>query len=155
MQPPDREDTWVGLTDGRLPVGIAADWVVRPDCGAVVLFSGTARDHSDGRPDVYRLEYEAYEEQVEPRLRAITEEMRMRWPLLGRVVLLHRVGEVPIAESSVIVVVSAPHRGDAFAAARYGIDTLKSTVPIWKRETWNGGEAWGLESHPVTDVASG
>src|SRR5437867_10823173 len=91
MQPPDRGDTWVGLTGGPLPIGRAADWVVRPHCGAVVLFSGTARDHSEGRPGVQRLEYEAYEEQVEPRLGALVGEMRARWPAIARVVALHRI----------------------------------------------------------------
>jgi molybdopterin synthase catalytic subunit len=154
MQPPHRGDTWVGLTDGPVPVGAAADWAVRPECGAVVLFSGTARDHSEGRPGVHRLEYEAYEEQVAPRLTALADEIRVRWPSVGRIVLVHRVGVVPIGESSVVVVVSAPHRADAFAAARFGIDTLKATLPVWKRESWDGGEAWALESHPVGDAAA-
>jgi len=152
MLPPEPGDTWVGLTDGPLPVGAAADWAVRPHCGAVVLFSGTARDHAPGRPDVSRLEYEAYTEQVEPRLLAIADEARHRWPDLGRLALLHRVGVVPVGESSVVVVASAPHRPEAFAAARFGIDTLKATVPIWKRETWSGGESWGVEAQPVTEV---
>src|SRR5262245_56504968 len=137
MQPPDQGDTWVGLTDGPVPVGAAADWAVRADCGAVVLFSGTARDHSEGRPGVHRLEYEAYEEQVAPRLSTLADEMRVRWPSVGRIVLVHRTGVVPIGESSVVVVVSSPHRSDAFAAARFGIDTLKATLPVWKRESWD------------------
>jgi molybdopterin synthase catalytic subunit len=152
MQPPADGDTWVGLTSAPLPVGAAADWAVRPDCGALVLFSGTARDHSPGRPGVTELEYEAYEEQVEPRLRAIARDARTRWPDVGRLVLLHRVGPVAVGESSVVVVASAPHRGDAFAAARHCIDTLKATAPIWKREAWSGGDAWGLDAHEVTDV---
>jgi molybdopterin synthase catalytic subunit len=153
MQPPHQGDTWVGLTDESVPVGAAADWAVRPDCGAVVLFSGTARDHSEGRPGVHRLEYEAYEEQVAPRLATLADEIRVRWPSVGRIVLVHRVGVVPIGESSVVVVVSAPHRAEAFAAARFGIDTLKATLPVWKRESWDGGEAWALESQPVGDAA--
>ena len=116
------------------------------------MFSGTARDHSDGRPDVMVLEYEAYEEQVVPRLAAIADEARVRWPSLGRLVLLHRTGRVPVGESSVVVVASAPHRGDAFAAARFCIDTLKATVPIWKREQWRGGESWGLEAQHITEI---
>jgi molybdopterin synthase catalytic subunit len=154
MQPPDQGDTWVGLTTGVLPVGVAADWAVRPDCGAVVLFSGTARDHSPGRGGVHKLEYEAYEEQVTPRLLAIEAELRKRWPDAGRVALLHRVGEVAIGDSSVVVVVSAPHRDAAFAAARFGIDTLKATVPIWKREAWAGGESWGLEAQHIREAGA-
>lgn len=152
MKQPQLGETWVGLTDESLPLEAAAEWAVRPDCGALVVFSGTARDHSEGRPGVSRLEYEAYEEQVEPRLVAIAEEARKRWPEIARVALLHRVGEVPIGQSSVLVVVSSPHRDQAFAAARYGIDTLKATVPIWKRETWVGGESYALETHPITEA---
>jgi molybdopterin synthase catalytic subunit len=152
MHAPDG-DTWVGLTDESLPVGDAAQWVVRPDCGALVLFSGTARDHAAGRPGVTRLEYEAYEEQVAPRLVSIAEEARARWPAIGRIVLLHRTGVVPIGESSVVVAVSSPHRPDAFAGARFAIEALKSTVPIWKRETWSEGDDWSVEGHQPIDAA--
>ena len=150
MLPPS-SDTWIALTEEPLPVGAAADWAVRPDCGAVVLFSGTVRDHAEGRPGVTRLVYEAYAEQVEPRLEAIAGEARTRWPI-GRLALLHRIGELALGESSVLVVASSAHRGEAFDAARFCIDTLKATVPIWKRETWEGGEDWGLCAHDVVDV---
>jgi len=158
LQPPDQGDAWVGLSDTPLPVGLAADWVVLPSCGAVVLFSGTSRDHSggaggpDARTGVTTLFYEAYDEQVVPRLTAIVAEARVRWPDLGRVALLHRTGEVPVGASSVVVAVSAPHRGEAFEAARYAIDTLKATVPIWKKEVWPGGEEWGLDAQPLEDI---
>ena len=150
---PQDSDTWVGLTDEPLPVQDASTWVVRPGCGAVVVFSGTARDHAEGRPGVSLLEYEAYTEQVVPRLAQIADELRVRWPDVGRVVLLHRTGPVAVGESAVVVAISAPHRDAAFAAARFGIDTLKSTVPIWKHETWEGGRSWGLEAQHVTEVA--
>lgn len=147
-------DTWVGLSDEPLPVDGASGWVVRPDCGASVVFSGTARDHAEGRPGVSLLEYEAYTEHAVPRLDAIASEIRTRWPDVGRIALLHRVGPVPVTESAVVVAVSSPHRDVAFAAARFGIDTLKATVPIWKRETWDGGRSWGLEAQHVTEVGS-
>lgn len=155
LEPPAGADTWLGLDHDPLPVPVAYDWVVRPDCGAVALFSGTARDHAEGRPGVDNLEYEAYEEQVVPRLGAIADEIRSRWPDVGRIALLHRIGDVAVGESAVIVAVSSPHREAAFAAARFGIDTLKTTVPIWKRERWEGGESWGLEPQHITAVASG
>lgn len=117
-------------------------------------FVGTARDHSSGRPEVEVLEYEAYEEQVTPRLDRIVDEIRARWPDAGRVALLHRVGVVPVTEAAVVVVVAAPHRDVAFAAARFGIDALKATVPIWKRERWRGGESWGLEPQHIGEVSS-
>lgn len=154
MRPPVDEENWLALADETLPVGAAADWAVRPGCGAVVLFSGTVRDHSEGRPGVSMLSYEAYEDQVVPRLEAIAVEARRRWSDLGRIALLHRVGDLAPTESSVVVVVSAPHRVEAFEAARFGIDTLKATVPIWKRERWEGGDDWGLCAHDVTEAGS-
>ena len=155
VQPPAHGESWLGLTEAPLPVDTASAWVVRPDCGAVVLFSGTARDHAQGRPDVSLLTYEAYESQVVPRLEAVEAELRRQWPTVGRVVLLHRTGELRIGESAVVVAVSAPHRDEAFEAARFGIDTVKSTVPIWKRETWSGGESWGLEAQHIAEAEVG
>jgi molybdopterin synthase catalytic subunit len=143
------DGTWVGLTDEPLPTAEAASWAVRPGCGAVVTFAGTVRDHAEGRPGVSRLEYEAYEEQVAPRLAAIAAEARALWDDLGAIALLHRTGVLDVGEASVLVAVSAPHRGAAFDAARYCIDELKRRVPIWKRETWDGGEAWGLDAHDL------
>jgi molybdopterin synthase catalytic subunit len=85
-------------------------------------------------------------------LAAIAADARRRWPGLGRVALLHRVGRLELGEVSVAVVVSAPHRGEAFEAARFAIDTLKETVPIWKRESWSGGSDWGTRAVPVGEV---
>ena len=152
MQTPAEGDDWVALTEEPLPIEAAYAWAVRPDCGAVVLFSGTVRDHAEGRSGVTSLEYEAYAEQVEPRLAAIAAETRRRWPDTGRLVLLHRVGLLELCDCSVVVVASAPHRGEAFDAARFGIDTLKGTVPIWKRETWDGGVDWATCAHDVSEV---
>lgn len=150
---PDGDD-WTGLVAGRLPIAEAATWVQRPDCGAVVTFTGTARDHSDGRPDVVELAYEAYEDQVLPRLRSVASELRTRHSTVGRVVLIHRVGDVPVGQEAVVVAVSAPHRDEAFAAARFGIDAVKASVPIWKRERWRDGEDWGTGSGPVVDATA-
>ena len=151
LTPPHGED-WVGLTGAPLPVDAALSWAGLPHCGAVVLFCGTVRDHAEGRSGVTELEYEAYEEEVVPRLAAIAADARCRWPVLGRVALLHRVGCLEVGETSVVVVASAPHRPEAFGAARFCIDTLKSTVPIWKRETWAGGTDWATCSHPVSEI---
>jgi molybdopterin synthase catalytic subunit len=151
-EPEASADLWVALTTSALSVDRAASWVQRPDCGAVVVFSGTVRDHAEGRPGVSELEYEAYTAQVEPRLTGIAEHARKQWSGLGRIALWHRTGTLSVGESSVIVAVSAAHRGEAFEAARYCIDTLKRTVPIWKRERWAGGEDWGLDAHDVAEV---
>ncbi len=149
---PTTGDTWTALIEGSLPVDQASAWVVHPSCGAVVVFSGTARDHSRGRADVSRLEYEAYEEQVIPRLEALVAEARARWPDIKRVALIHRIGLVPVTESAVVAAVSAPHRDHAFEAARFAIDALKATVPIWKKETWADGESWGLEPQHIAEI---
>ena len=154
LAPPDG-DTWVGLSAAPLPVAEATAWAVRPDCGGLVLFSGTARDHAEGRPGVEKMEYEAYESQVVPRLEAVAAEARVRWPQLGRLALLHRVGVLEVGDSAVVVVATAPHREEAFAAARFCIDTLKRSVPIWKKETWADGSSWGLEAQHIVDAGSG
>jgi molybdopterin synthase catalytic subunit len=142
----------VGLTAEAIPVGRAVAWAERPSCGAVVLFTGTVRDHAEGRPGVSELEYEAYEEEVVPRLSVIGAEARRRWDGLGRIAILHRIGSLSVGETSVLIAVSAPHRAEAFEAARFCIDTLKTTVPIWKRETWEGGSDWAQCTHPVDGV---
>ena len=151
---PPAGDSWLALTAGPLPVGVVHDWAVVPSAGAVVLFSGTVRNHAPGRSGVTGLTYEAYEEQVVPKLAEIEAELRVRWPAARRIALLHRVGPLSVGEPSVVVAVSSPHRPDAFEAARFGIDALKASVPIWKKETWAGGEDWGLAATEMTDAAS-
>lgn len=135
-------------------MGVAYDWAIRPQCGAVVLFSGTIRDHADGRSGVEHLTYEAYEEQAVLRFAEIGAELRRRWPHTGRVVLLHRLGRLGIGASSVVAVVSAPHRAEAFEAARFAIDALKESAPIWKHEVWADGADWGTGAHDIRDARS-
>lgn len=153
-------DSWLHIGPEPMPVAQAMAWAVRPDCGAVVSFAGTVRDHAEGRSGVVALDYEAY---VEPGLRRLSEiagGCRSRWPDLGRIALLHRLGPLGVTDVSVVVVVSSPHRPEAFEAARWAIDTLKSTVPIWKKETWQDGSVpgsvwdsdWGTQTQPVVPV---
>jgi molybdopterin synthase catalytic subunit len=150
LEAPADVDEWFGLTEAELPIGAAVEWATQSGCGAVVLFTGTVRDHAEGRAGVTHLEYEAYETEVVPKLAEVASEARRRWPELGRLALLHRVGVVDVGEVSVVVVVSAPHRPEAFDGARFAIDTLKETVPIWKREFWSDGADWGLGANQVT-----
>jgi molybdopterin synthase catalytic subunit len=145
---PDGHD-WIAVHDDALPVDALRRWVVLPHCGAVVVFCGTVRDRSDGRPGVTGLEYEAYVEQVVPRLAAVAGSARARWSEIGRLALVHRVGRLDVGDEAVVVAVSTPHRAAAFAAAEFCIDTLKQTVPIWKRETWSGGSDWGRCAHQI------
>lgn len=140
------------MCDGPLALAEVMSWVSRPDCGAVVTFCGTVRDHSEGRQGVTSLEYEAYLEQVEPRLGSVSSAARKRWSEIGRIALLHRIGRLELGEISVVVAVSTPHRAEAFEAARFCIDTIKTSVPIWKRETWSDGTEWAVCSHELVDA---
>src|ERR1700679_3175581 len=126
LTPPESGD-WVGVGAGPLPVEAAWRWAILPGCGGIVTFCGTVRDHSDGRPGVTSLEYEAYLAHVVPRLTSVGQEARARWPEIGRLVLLHRIGRLEVGDVSVVVVTSTPHRGEAFASAQFCIDTLKRT----------------------------
>jgi len=151
LTPPTSED-WIALTDQSLDLGVATDWVALPGCGAVVVFSGLVRDHADGSNGVTHIDYEAWAEQVIPRLTAVADEARRRWPDLGRVALWHREGRVLLGESSVVVAVSSPHRGAAFDACEFAIDALKESVPIWKKEFFDGGSQWARAAQHITDV---
>ena len=140
--PPLDGDRWLALTDAPLDVAVAHDWAVRPDCGAVVVFTGTARDHSVGLEGVVALEYEAYPTRVVPSLAEVADAIDARWPSVARIALVHRVGTVLVGEVAVVVAVSAPHRAEAFEAARFAIDELKARAPIWKAETTAEGRSW-------------
>lgn len=132
------------ITEGELSVEEVASKVGHPSCGAITVFVGTVRDVSRGRKVLY-LEYEAFKEMAERKLAEIGEAIRTRWGL-DRVAITHRVGRLELGEASVVIAVASPHRAEAFEACRYAIETLKKTVPIWKKEVWEGGEMWvGME----------
>lgn len=114
--------------------------VVDPTCGAVALFVGVVREVTGERRTVF-LKYQAYKGMAEREMHKVAEEMQRKWPD-ARIALGHRVGELGIGEASVIVAVATPHRAAAFEAARFGIDTIKEQVPIWKKEVWDDGEEW-------------
>jgi len=151
VQPPEHGD-WIAVVTEPLPVEAATVWATTPSSGAVVTFLGVVRDHSEGRDGVRGLTYEAYEEEAAGKLAAVAAEARVRWPDVERLALLHRLGDLLLSDASVAVVASSPHRADAFEAARFCIDTLKETVPIWKREHWEGGSDWATCSHEVRTV---
>jgi molybdopterin synthase catalytic subunit len=108
--------------------------------GGVVTFQGVVRDNARGK-QVRSLEYDAYVEMAEQQMAQIAAEVERRWED-SKVAMVHRTGRLEIGECSVVVVVACPHRGEAFEACRYAIDTLKSTVPIWKKEIYTDGEEW-------------
>lgn len=133
------------VQEAPLSLDEAARAVADPAAGAVCIFSGTVRDHSDAG-DVTGLTYEAWHELAEQRLRALADEILERWSI-RRVAIVHRVGELQVGETSVIVAVSAPHRAEAFEACRHGIERLKEDVPIWKKEGLVSGKAhWVMGS---------
>jgi molybdopterin synthase catalytic subunit len=123
--------------------------IVSPGAGATLLFLGTTREFTDGRRTLW-LEYDCYPEMANAKLTELESEARRRWGLID-CTIVHRLGRVPIGDASVAVAVSASHRGEAFAAGQWLIDTLKTVVPIWKQEHWADGESEWV--HP--GVASG
>jgi MoaE-MoaD fusion protein len=134
-----------GADDVRLtPEPLSLEGAVRAassdEAGAVATFLGTARRHSRGRTVLY-LDYEAYEDMAAELLAGLAAELRERHGLTG-IALHHRVGRVDIGEPSVVIAVSAPHRAEAFAACREAIETLKTSIPLWKKEVYEGGEEW-------------
>jgi molybdopterin synthase catalytic subunit len=129
------------LRSEALEVGEMIAAAGSPQAGAIVVFLGTARDHSQGKEGITHLEYEAYPEHVVPKLDEILEEAAGKWDLVAALVE-HRVGEVKVGEASVAVVVSSSHREEAFAAGRYIIEELKKRAPLWKKEHWPGGGEW-------------
>ena len=128
------------LSDEPLSLEEVAREVASDDAGAIATFVGTTRAHSRGR-EVIRLEYEAYEGMAEAEMERIAGVLRGRHDVID-VAIHHRVGPVEIGETSVVIAVSAAHRAAAFDACREAIDTLKQTVPLWKKELYVGGEDW-------------
>lgn len=125
-------------------------YVTDPEAGAIAAFIGTTRNHNEGRR-VIALDYEAYPEMAEKELARIGADAAKTWQI-SRMAIVHRLGPVQIGEASVVIAVSSPHREAAFAASRFAIEEIKKTVPIWKKEVYEGGEVWiGTQSgQPLT-----
>jgi molybdopterin synthase catalytic subunit len=128
------------LSDRALSLDRVVDEVATNEAGAIATFSGTARRHSRGRVVDY-LEYEAYEGMAEEMMAKLADDLRGRYDLHA-VAIHHRVGRVDLGEPSVVIAVSASHRADALAACKDAIDILKTNVPLWKKEVYEGGEEW-------------
>jgi molybdopterin synthase catalytic subunit len=128
------------LSEAPLSIDTAVAEVATDTAGAIATFIGTTRSHSRGR-QVVRLEYEAYEGMAEVEMERIAQELLERYELAD-VAIHHRVGVVGVGETSVVIAVSAAHRGEALAACKDAIDTLKVRVPLWKKEVYEGGEEW-------------
>ena len=133
-------DPLISITREPLDRDALVAAVSHPSAGGIVVFEGVVRDHARGKQVRY-LEYDVYEEMAIEQIRTIIAEAQQRWGV-ERIAVAHRFGRLEIGEASVIIVVASPHRGEAFDACRYIIDTLKRTVPIWKKEVATDGEIW-------------
>jgi len=141
------DDGWFQVTTEALEPQRLVDAVRRDESGAVALFYGVARNHSEGRR-VRALEYDAYPSMAERKLREVADEVRARWPITD-IGVLHRIGRLAIGETSLLVAVSASHRAEAFEACYYAVDRIKEIVPIWKKEIWEDGEGTWVSGHQV------
>lgn len=128
------------IIDQSINMQELADFVADPAAGALATFVGMTRNTNEGRR-VVRLEYECYAGMAEKEMVKIAEEALSRWPIV-KVAMIHRIGRVDIGEASVAIAVSSGHRHAAFEACHYAINQLKETVPIWKKELYEGGELW-------------
>ena len=128
------------VTNEAIDLSELVRYVTDPEAGAIVPFIGTTRNNNEGR-NVIALDYEAYPEMAEKELARIGEEAKKKWPIC-KMAIVHRLGPVQIGEASVIIAVSSAHRDAAFAASRFAIEEIKKTVPIWKKEVFEGGEVW-------------
>lgn len=128
------------VTDKPINLQELVDCVTDPEAGAIATFIGTTRNNNEGRK-VIALDYEAYPEMAEKELTRLGEEAKRKWQI-RRMAIVHRVGPVQITEPSVMIAVSAAHREAAFGACRFAIEEIKKTVPIWKKEVYEGGEIW-------------
>jgi molybdopterin synthase catalytic subunit len=126
----------------RKPLDLQAlyNHVAFPGAGAIIVFSGVVRDNSHGK-SVKHLEYEGYPKMAEQSLHDIIAEIHERWAD-ARVAIAHRIGKIKIGESSLLIVVAAPHRPEAYAASRYAIERIKAILPVWKKEFATDGAAW-------------
>jgi molybdopterin synthase catalytic subunit len=139
------------VTDKPIDLDELVRYVTDPEAGAIVPFIGTTRNNNEGRK-VIALDYEAYPEMAEKELARIGADAAKKWPIC-KMAIVHRLGAVQIGEASVVIVVSSAHRDAAFAASRFAIEEIKKTVPIWKKEVFEGGEVWiGTQSgQPLPD----
>ncbi len=142
----------ITLTHAPIDTTAVLQQVQHRQAGAVCLFLGTVRELTGSEVTVY-LDYEAYPAMAEAKLAEVESQMRSRWPVL-EAVLIHRLGRLAVGDVSVAVAACTPHRVDAFEACRYGIDTLKELVPIWKRDIAGDGQQHWVETHtPQADQA--
>ena len=137
--------TNIFISSSPLDIAACSTWLMSPECGGIDLFIGTVRNSTQGK-SVVRLEFEAYEKMALAEMAKIARYAIENWPL-QKILIHHRTGILAVGEVPVIIGAAAAHRDAAFDACRYAIDTLKQTVPIWKKEVFDDGECW-VAAHP-------
>ena len=143
---------WVYVTRDQLDFNAAIRFVEDPRAGAVVFFSGNVRNHSEGRDGVTSLSYETYEEVIVNELSKVAFSTSFDFDGIVKVAIGHRLGPCEVGESTVLIAVSSEHREAAFLAGKFAIDTLKRSVPIWKKETWSEGSDWSKNSSVIEQL---
>ena len=135
----------IEISGKPLNIQSAIEWVMSPQSGGIDVFIGTVRDETNGKK-IIRLEFEAYEPMALNEMKRIAEDVLKKWPV-KKILIHHRTGSLNVGDTPVVIAVSAAHRDAAFEACRYTIDTLKKSVPIWKKEIFEDGEVW-VAAHP-------
>lgn len=139
----EKDNDWIELRADPIDAARALEFVNDAAAGGVAIFAGITRaETSAGGQTLTALDYEAYGEMAISQMHELARRAREKWPIV-RLAVLHRTGRVALAHASVVIAVACPHRGEAFDACRWIIDTLKAEVAIWKKEIWEGGsESW-------------
>lgn len=138
-------NTQIILSAETLDIQACINWIMSPESGGIDVFIGTVRNSTKGKP-VLKLDFEAYEPMAISEMQKIASQAFDKWPV-QKILIHHRTGELQVGEVPVVIAVSAAHRDAAFDACRYIIDTLKQTVPIWKKEAFEDGDVW-VAAHP-------
>lgn len=141
------------ITSEKIEIQPLIDYVTHPNAGAISTFIGTVREITKGKKTLY-LEYQAYEQMAEKKLKEIGDEIVQKHPE-ARVAIHHRVGHLDISDVAVAIAVSTPHRAASFEASRYAIERIKEIVPIWKQENWEDGQSWIGDQKEQVEYPSG
>ena len=144
MQSEGKDGVFISLTREVIKEQHLIDLVRKPECGGICTFFGTTRNEFDGKR-VLKLEYEAYEPMAKKEILKLIDQAKAKWPIQS-IAVVHRLGEVPVKETSIGIAVSSPHRLEAFRATQFLIDRIKDIVPIWKKECLEDGSALWKEN---------
>ncbi|XP_025077993.1 molybdopterin synthase catalytic subunit-like [Pomacea canaliculata] len=144
-------EDFVDVVEGKLSIENITSRATSPSAGAIGLFVGTTRNHFEGK-EVLRLEYEAYMPMAKKKMLETCQLVRSQWNV-ENIVMVHRIGEVPVMEASIIIAISASHRKEALEAVHFAIDSVKATVPIWKKEVYNDATSSWKENRECTWIS--